>query len=254
LLARVLGLTAAAALLAGTAAGQAADPGRPDEARLVYRSVPDVRILTAEGEQSLRALSAGRPLLVGLVFTRCAGVCSPFVGSLKAAVGAVGGAGRDYRVLLLSFDPRDTADDMEALAARHGLRAADGWVLGWAAPGEVRALADAIGFWWRWDEGRGQFDHPALVAAVRDGRLQRLLVGADVGPVRLQEALRDAAGRSAGAYPLPGRVLFRCFDYDPATGRLRLDWGLLVLGFPALAAAVGTLRLFSAGRRHRAAP
>ena len=254
MLARLLVLTAAAVLLAAFAAAQPSEPGRPDEARLLYRSVPDVRIRTAGGERSLRALSAQRPLLVGLVFTRCAGVCSPFVGSLRTAVGRVGGAGRDYSVLLLSFDPRDTADDMDALGQRHGLRAGDGWVLGTAAPQEVRALADAIGFWWRWDAGRAQFDHPALVAAVRDGRLQRLLVGAQVAPPRLQEAVREAAGAFVGAYPLPGRVLFRCFDYDPATGRLRLDWGLLVLGLPALAAAAGTLRLFAAGRRHRAAP
>jgi hypothetical protein len=175
------------------------------------------------------------------------------VGSLKSAVRAVGGAGRDYRVLLLSFDPRDTAADMDALAARHGLRAAEGWLAGTAPPAEVRALAGALGFWWRWDEGRAQFDHPALVAAVRGGRVRRVLVGADVAPARLQEALRDAAGAFVGAYPLPGRVLFRCFDYDPATGRLRLDWGLLVLGLPAAAALAGTLRLFAAGRRYRAA-
>jgi protein SCO1/2 len=253
-LARVLVLTAAAGLLSALAAAQTAEPGRPDEGRLLYAHVPDVRVHTAAGELSLRALSSERPLLVGLVFTRCAGVCSPFVGSLKAAVAALGGAGRDYRVLLLSFDPRDTVADMGALAARHGLRAADGWVVGTAAPDEVRALAEAVGFWWRWDDARAQFDHPALVAAVREGRLQRLLVGAEVGPVRLQEAVRDAAGAFVAAYPLPGRVLFRCFDYDPSTGRLRPDWGLLVLGVPALAAAAGTLRLFAAGRRHRAAP
>ncbi len=53
------------------------------------------------------------------------------------------------------------------------------------------------------------------------------------------------------AYPLPGRVLFRCFQYDPRSGRFALGWGFLFLALPATVTLLGTAVLFVAARRGR---
>src|SRR4249920_1640727 len=61
------------------------------------------------------------------------------------------------------------------------------------APDDVRRLADATGFWFDWDEQTTQFDHPAMIAAIRRGRLVRLLVGGTVTPARLDEIAREVS-------------------------------------------------------------
>jgi protein SCO1 len=247
------GLTAALVLAAATG-GAAGAPGPadlvPDEGRYLRNEVPDLVVRDASGRDvRLSSLWAGRPILLALVFTRCAGVCSPFLSSLRAAEASVGGAGTEYRTVVLSFDPRDTEADMADLAGRLGLAARPDWTFGVAAAADVERLARAVGFWSRWDEPTRQFDHPALLVAVDRGRVIRLSVGGVVEPARLLEVLRELRGEFVAAYPLPGRVLFRCFDYDPRTGRWALGWGFLVLAVPAAVAFLGTAAAFAAARR-----
>jgi protein SCO1/2 len=250
----VLATLAAATVLAAPTGADAVRPVSgdllPDEGRYLRREVPDLLVRDARGVMlRLSGLWADRPILLALVFTRCAGVCSPFLSSLRSAEDSVGGSGRDYRTVVLSFDPRDTADDMAAMAARLGLEARRDWTFGVADADDVERLARAVGFWSRWDESREQFDHPAMLVAVDGGRVVRLSVGGMVEPVRLEEIVRELRGEFVAGYPVPGRVLFRCFEYDPRTGRWALDWGFLLLAVPAAVTFLGTAAAFAAARR-----
>jgi protein SCO1/2 len=249
-----LAVVAPALMLAGSLAGEPARPGPvdllPDEGRYLRKEVPDLVLRDARGRDvRLSALWAERPILLALVFTRCAGVCSPFLSSLRSAEASVGGSGTDYRTVVLSFDPRDTEEAMADLAGRLGLDARPDWTFGVATAADVERLARAVGFWFRWDEPSGQFDHPALLVAVDAGRVVRLSVGGVVEPARLLEVVRELRGEFVAAYPLPGRILFRCFDYDPRTGRWALDWGFLLLALPAALTFLGTAAAFAAARR-----
>jgi protein SCO1/2 len=223
----------------------------PDEGRYLYRPVPDALVTTAGGEVVRLAERWGeRPVLLTLVFASCVQVCPPYLRSLREAVAASGGAGADYEVVVLSFDPYDTPESMAAVARGQGLDRAPGWTFGVAPPAEVERLSRAVGFWSRWDADRLQFDHPAMLAGIDRGRVVRLLVGAEVSRKRLREVLRELAGRMVQAYPLPAEgVLFRCFDFDPRTGGLALDWGAALLVAPGLAMIGGALLIFRpAGR------
>lgn len=218
----------------------------------INQPVPDIRVTTTNGERlTLSQLAGERSLILTFVFTRCSGVCSPFLRSWRTADRALASS-TPYVRLVLSFDPRDTLDDLATL--RHHLGASEDeeeWIAAIAAPDDVRRLADAIGFWWSWDEPLQQFDHPAMLAGIRQGRLVRLLSGGAVSPARLDELVREVSGEFVRSYPLPGRVLFRCFQYDPATGRQTLDWGFAILLLPIAATTVATSVLFAAGARRR---
>ena len=248
-----------AALLAAACAitslrAQSADPRDtpPKEERLLNTVVPDILLTTATGTRvTLSQIAHGRPLLLGFVFTRCAGVCSPFLTSWRSADRALP-EGRRYLRLVLSFDPRDTVTDMSTLAHHHALDHNDDWTFAVGDPKDIRRLADATGFWWAWDESRQQFDHSAMLAGIRDGRLVRLLVGGSITSARLDELVREVSGEFVRSYPLPGRVPFRCFRYDPATGRTSIDWGFGLLLIPMAATGIGTLAMFAAGARLRA--
>lgn len=222
----------------------------PDEGRYINKVLPDI---LAQREQipdlRLSDFWRDKPLLVTMVFARCAGICSPFLSSLKSAADSLGGLGRDYRILVLSFDPHDTPADMAALARHLGIRNDGSWVFATSQPAEIRRVEDATGFWFKWDEDRNQFDHPAMLVGVRNGQILRLLVGGTVSPARLREVLDELHGGFVKAYPLPGKAMFRCFQYDPATRQYRPDWGFLLLFLPGCVALFGTFWIFRTARR-----
>ena len=212
--------------------------------------MPDVALTTTTGAHvTLAEIARGRPLALTFVFTRCAGVCSPFLMTWRAADRALGRHG--YARLVLSFDPRDTIEDMSALRHHLSLKEDMDWTFAIAGSDDVRRLASAIGFWWDWDAGRQQFDHPAMLAGIRNGRLGRLLVGGTVTSARLDEFMRELSGEFVPTYPLPGRVPFRCVQYDAATGRVTLDWGFALLLIPIASTTVVTFTMFAAGARVR---
>ena len=223
----------------------------PSEERLLNTPVPDIWLTTATGTRvKLSQLASVKPLVLTFVFTRCAGVCSPFLMSWRAADRALGRQGA-YSRLVLSFDPRDTQADMSALGRHLSLLESDNWTLAVGDPNEVRRLAESIGFWWDWDDNRQQFDHPAMLAGIREGRLVRLLVGGSVNSARLDELMREVSGEFVRSYPVPGRILFRCVQFDAVTGRVALDWGFALLLVPVAATGIVTFVMFAAGARAR---
>jgi cytochrome oxidase Cu insertion factor (SCO1/SenC/PrrC family) len=222
----------------------------PDEDRFVNTTLPNVTIRTARGAATIADAAGGRPFLLALVFTRCAGVCSPFLASWRSADRSIGQPPDVHRVVL-SFDPRDTVADMNEFGRHFGLDADPHWTFGVADPDAIARLADAAGFWYDWDPARQQFDHPAMLAAVRNGRLIRLLVGGSISSGRLDELVRESTGRFVASYPLPGRARFRCVQYDPRTGDTSLDWGFALLLVPVGAISMTTAVLFAAGARVR---
>jgi cytochrome oxidase Cu insertion factor (SCO1/SenC/PrrC family) len=247
-------INATALLLAATtvAADRGADRSiPPDEERFLSVELPNIALTTANGARTdLQNIAAGRPLLLAFVFTRCAGVCSPFLASWRAAEQQLprrAGVGR----LVLSFDPRDSAADMATAAHHLGVDTSIDWTFAVAAPDDIRRLTAAIGFWYDWDPSRQQFDHPAMLAAVRNGRLARLLIAATVTPGRLDELLREATGEFVASYPLPGRARFRCFQYDARSGRASLDWGFALLLIPVASVGLTTAVTFTLGARVR---
>jgi protein SCO1/2 len=222
----------------------------PNEDVYVYKEVPNVRITRAGADPTeLSALWRDKPVLLAMVFTRCAGICVPFLRSLQSAASEAGGAGKDYRIAILSFDPADTAADLDAVRENLGIASNGGWIFGVATPADIRRLAEGVGFWFRWDKRAGQYDHPSMVVAVDRGRVLRMLVGATVSGTQLSEVVQEFRGKFVPSYALPGRIAFRCFEYDPASGRYSLEWGLLLLLLPGTFAIVATALVFSGARR-----
>jgi protein SCO1/2 len=220
----------------------------PREEEVLYGRVPNIVVRTIDGKtQRLSDWWQQRPILLTFVFAHCAGVCYPYLNSLRDAIRQVGGLGSDYEVVVLSFAPEDAPTELrlmaEALRLSRNERAR--WHFGVGEPEAMERLERAVGFWHRRIKGTNQYDHPAMLAAVKDGRVIRLLVGATVMPVRLREVVRELKGEPVLAYPLPdARMPFRCFRYDPKTGTWRPDWGLLALLTPPLLTAVFVLYVF----------
>lgn len=223
----------------------------PNESQLLGREIPDVGLRFADGRAGrLSDLWAERPVFVTLVFSRCAGICSPYLGLLKKTVEQVGSSGESYQMVVISFDVNDRPKDVAALAEHHGLEADPGWAFAVPANADdLTKLCKSLDFDYRWDEERRQFNHPAITVALRAGKFARLSVGEEISPRLFMEMLADARGEFVPIYPVPGQrsALFRCFDYDPVRG-FTPNWGMLLLVFPGAAALTIAGLMFTAAR------
>ena len=167
-------------------------------------------------------------------------------------------AGKEYRVLVVSFDPRDTPEAARAKRASY-LEAygrplsGDGFdfLVGDAAA--VRTLADTVGFGYRWDEGSKQFAHAAgAFVFTPDGRLSRTLYGIGFPQKNFDLALREA-GRGVVGTAWDQALLF-CFHYVPnARGYVLATTRLMKASGAATAVLVGLwLAAFWRAERSRA--
>ncbi len=191
----------------------------PEENRHVFRKIPNVLIETAQGEIRLSEIYTRNPVLLTLVYASCPNICYPYLKYLQKELQKIQVDG--YRVLVLSFDPRDDVEDMVRLRKTLDLPQSENWMFG--VTKEVAALTQSVGFQFEWREQLGGFDHPALVAGIgQNGYVLRILAGFQKTSM-LAEVLREMRGEFVPSYPLPdSKTVFRCFEYDPITGKWRV--------------------------------
>jgi protein SCO1/2 len=202
---------------------------------------------TALKDESGRAVRLGdyfgkRPVVFALVYYNCPMLCTQVLNGLVSALGVVSlDAGRDFDVVAVSFDPRDTPKDAaakkEAYVARYRR---DGASLGWhfltGDPAAIGRVTQAAGFRYRFDDDLGQFAHAsAIMVATPEGRLSHYFYGIEYPPRDLRLALVEA---SAGKIGTPvDQILLYCFHYDPATGK----YGAVIMRIVRLAGALTLL-------------
>jgi protein SCO1/2 len=162
----------------------------------------------------------------------CPQVLNGVTGSIEALTFD---AGKDFEVVVVSIDPGETpamaADRKKTFVRRYGRPHAEPGVHFLTGRQEsLRALTDAAGFRYAYDQAIDQYAHPAAVTiATAGGRVSRYLFGIDFPPRDLRLALVEAsAGRIGSAVD---QVLLFCYHYDPATGR----YGLVIMNVVRIA-------------------
>ncbi|WP_434043443.1 MULTISPECIES: SCO family protein [Sorangium] len=167
-----------------------------------------------------RYATGDKPLVLVLGYYECPMLCSLVLnGVLQAMKETDWAAGTEYRTLVVSFDPRDTPDVARKKRANY-IEAygrpvsGDGFDFLVGDEASVRALANTVGFGYRWDETTKQYAHAAgAFVFTPDGRLSRTLYGISFPQKNFSLALREAgSGKVGSAWD---RVLLFCFHYDP---------------------------------------
>jgi protein SCO1/2 len=183
-----------------------------------------------------------RPVILAFVYYQCPMLCTQVMNGLSSALKVLPfGAGRDFDVVLISFDPRDTpaiaADKKRAhLEYWSAEQDAGAWHLLTGDEATIRRVTSAAGFTYQWDERSGQFAHVSGVLVVTpDGRLSRYFYGVEYSPKELRLALVESGdGRVGSAID---ELLLYCFHYDPESGR----YGLLVMNLVRLGGVMTVL-------------
>ena len=198
----------------------------------LYTKVSDINLMTTKGVIKLSEIYDKTPVMLTLVFTRCVGICSPFLNNLTEKINELK-TDENFRVLVISFDPEDGVEDMVKMANRYERLDDDQWIF--AVSDQIDELNTSIGFFPVWDSSRQQFDHDALLVGINEnGFITKKLLG-----IRDQQAILSVIKEINNAfiisYPLPREnMLFSCFTYDPSTGKKKASFGLLILMLPAI--------------------
>jgi protein SCO1/2 len=211
-----------------------------------------------------------RPVLLVLAYYHCPMLCGLVLRGAAQGLSDLGWTpGREYRVLTVSFDPRDTTE--AGREKRQSTLAGLGRPL--ASPAEwpfltgdeaaIRSLADTLGFRFAYDARVDAYAHPAAIFALTpDGRVSRYLYGVDFPARDLRLALTEAGEGRTGS--ILDRVLLTCYRFDPAsrrfgpyiTGFMRLGGALILLAVTGLvsALAIGERRRRARERRGEVRP
>jgi protein SCO1/2 len=179
---------------------------------------------------------SGKPVLLALVYYRCPMLCTQILNGVASSLKAVSlDPGRDFEVVSVSFDPKDTpetaASKKQLYMKRFGRQGtANGWHLLTGDAANIKALTDAVGFHYKYDPATDQFAHASGIMIVTpDGRLSRYFYGVEYAPRDVRLGLVEASQNKIGN-PVDEILLF-CFHYDPSTGK----YGAVVMNLVRLA-------------------
>ena len=164
-----------------------------------------------------------RPVILNLAYYRCPMLCTLVLNGIASSAGALSLAmGRDYDVVTVSIDPRETPQ--MAAAKKNGylkeysqLGKASGWHFLTGDEASIKRLADAVGFRYVYDPAKDQYAHPSgVVVATSAGKIAQYFFGIEYAPRDLKLSLVAASSGKIGS--IADRLMLLCYSYDPATG------------------------------------
>jgi protein SCO1/2 len=147
-------------------------------------------------------------------------------------------AGRDFEIVTVSFEPKETPELARAKKATYLQRykrptAAAGWHFLTGDAAAIARLTESVGFKYVWDPAAQQYAHATgIVVLTPDGHIARYFYGVEYPPKDLRLGLVEAADGKIGN--VVDQVLLYCFHYDPATGK----YGASVIRLIRLAAVL----------------
>jgi protein SCO1/2 len=169
-----------------------------------------------------KALRA-KPAVLVLGYLACKDLCPTTLAGVTQALDGTGlAAGRDYRALFVSIDPRETAAELgHEKAERIAAKERSAWTFLRGEKPSVEKLAHAVGFRYRYEPDRDAFAHAAGFAVLTpEGGISRYFMGVRYDPSQLAAALREAGQGSVA--PPTSPLLLLCYHFDPTTGRYSL--------------------------------
>ncbi|MEQ8789306.1 MAG: SCO family protein [Pirellulaceae bacterium] len=247
----------------------------------IGRAIPlDLQFRDAQGrEVELSDYFRKKPILLAPVYYECPMLCNLVMDGLVRSLRTLEhDVGRDFDVVIVSFDPRETPE-LAAGAKETTLRrydrpgTADGWHFLTGQEEPIRQLTDSLGFHYRYNPDTGRYAHAAgLFLLTPDGRVARFFSGIEYSARDVQRLAKSSVATTGLEFSrrdlrlglaetsqqelasTADQVLLLCYHYDPTRGR----YGLAIMnlirvagGLTVALMAVGFLWLFG---RERSAP
>ncbi|MHC4913728.1 MAG: SCO family protein, partial [Planctomycetota bacterium] len=169
-----------------------------------------------------------KPVILTLGYYRCPMLCDLVLnGVVDALKSADWKPGREFDIVTISIDPLETPT-MAKLKKQNYLKslgipsAGRGWHFLVGRGEDARAVADSVGFGYRYDEARKEYAHAAgIFLLTPDGKLSRCLRGITFDPSTIKLSLVEASQGKQGS--TIDSLLLWCFNFDENAGRYSLQ-------------------------------
>jgi len=180
----------------------------------------DAAFVDEQGKRIILKNTIDKPTIVAPVYLSCTHECPVLLTGLARVIGKLDlvTPGKDYQVIALSFDDRDTpaiAHDKKKnyLKAINKPFPEEAWRFLTGSSADIKKFTDSIGFKFQQD-GAHDFSHPiTLVVIAPGGKIVRYIEGVSFLPFEVTMALSEAAEGRVGS--TTRKVLLYCFSYDP---------------------------------------
>ena len=169
----------------------------------------------------------GKPLVLALAYYECPNLCTlVLTGLMESLKTFQWSPGSEFDVLTVSINPKEGPELAQAKKSNY-LKALGkqipetGWRFLTGDEAQVKRLADAVGFGYRWDAESEQYAHSAAIFVLTpEGVLSRILYGVQYVGQDLKLALVEASKGKVGS--VVDRILLFCYRYDPVTRKYSL--------------------------------
>lgn len=224
------------------------------EEKLESRVPLELEFIDSDGSTTTLGdvLAGDKPVLLTLNYSDCPMLCSVMLNGLVEGLADMRWTvGTEFELVTISLDPnesperaRSTKERFLSDYGRDEPSVEDGWTFLVGSEKNIRAVADSVGFGYRYSESREEYLHAAALMVLNpSGQVSRYLYGITYSPKTLRLSLAEASdGKFAST--LDQLILF-CFHYDETEGRYApVARNIMMLGG---AATVILLALFLGG-------
>jgi protein SCO1/2 len=164
-----------------------------------------------------------KPVVVAFVYYECPMLCTEVLNGLTSTLGVLDeSVGRQFDVVTISFEPRETAVLASAKKKTYLDRykrpgAEQGWHFLTGPPASIEAVTRAAGFKYTWDPQTAQYAHASgILVATPQGQISQYFFGLEYAPRDVKFALMEASGGRIGS--VVEKLLLYCYHYDPQSG------------------------------------
>ncbi|HEX6465702.1 MAG TPA: SCO family protein [Terriglobales bacterium] len=164
-----------------------------------------------------------KPVILSLVYYQCPMLCNQVLDGMTSALSVLKfDAGKEFNIVTVSIDPRETPEmaekKKEVFIHRYQRpTASQGWSFLTGDQANIDRLAKAIGFHYVYDEKTKQYAHASgIVIATPDGHLAQYYYGIEYSPKDLRLGLIQASQNKIGT--AVDQLILYCYHYDPTTG------------------------------------
>lgn len=192
----------------------------------------------------LRQYFNRKPVILTPVYYSCPMLCTQVLNGVTDSLSNLRfNVGREFEVITVSFDPRETpqlATTKKELHLRQYGRAgaAEGWHFLTGDEEAIKRLTEAVGFRYKFDPATNQFAHASgIMVLTPEGKVARYFYGIQYPPRDLRLGLVEASANKIGS-PVD-QVLLLCYHYDPLAGK----YSAATMGFVRLGGALTLLAL-----------
>jgi protein SCO1/2 len=182
----------------------------------------DLVLKDEEGNAVKLGTLLDKPTILTLNFFRCTGICTPLLNGVVEVINQSEALpGKDYQVVTVSFDDRDTPEVAMGKRTNYLKQIQKpfpptAWHFLTGDAATTKALCDSVGF--KFKRQGDQFIHAgAIIFISPKGQVTRYMYGITFLPADFQMAVNEAA--KGEVRPTINKWLKFCFSYDPAGRR-----------------------------------